>query len=171
MRFLVLIAALFLTGCWAGEALYSDSDAKQPIPAGSYRAINEDGKDGVENVVLLPNGMTQIGDPDGKALYGFAPLDDQNRRFIVWYRENNDNAADARGQVYLLLERRSNDEFVMYMPKCDDLDSEIAAKAGAIVEKGAIPTCHFKSRASLETAMRQLRPTKDLIRIVRVRGE
>jgi hypothetical protein len=168
MRFLVLLAALLLTGCWAGEGLYSNTDAKQPIAAGTYRATNADGETKIENVSLLANGMTRIGDTDGKGLYGFAPLDRQNRRFIAWYREDN-GSPNENAQIYLLLERRSNDEFVLYFPDCKDANAEIARKAGATIEKGGVDTCHFRTRASVETAMRQVRISGDVIRIVRVR--
>ena len=78
LRFLILAAALMLTGCWMGDGLYSSDDARQPIPAGIYRATAPDEKPHLERVTLLPNGMTTIGDEDGKNLYGFAPLDDAN---------------------------------------------------------------------------------------------
>ena len=170
MRVLVLLAALLLTGCWAGDGLYSSSDARQPIAAGTYQATNPDGQTRLENVVLLANGMTRIGDTDGKGLYGFAPLDGENRRFVAWYHEDSGNSED-RAQLYLLLERRSKDEFVMYMPTCDGEDAAVATKAGASVEKGSVNTCTFPTRASVENAMRQIRVSKDVIRIVRFRGK
>ena len=170
MRLFLLLAALLLAGCWEGEGLYSSRDSRQPIAAGTYRATNGDGESRLENVTLLANGMTRIGDVEGKGLYGFAPLDREGRRFIAWYHEDNDSA-DDRAQLYLLLERRSKDEFVMFMPKCDGADAEIAQKAGASVEKGGIDTCHFRTRASVEAAMRQVRISGDVIRIVRARDK
>ena len=170
MRFLVLLSALLLSGCWAGDGLYSKSDARQPIPAGTYRATDPDGKTRLENIALLPDGMTRIGDTDGKGLYGFAPLDEQNRRFVAWYHEDSADP-DDRTQVYMLLERRSDDEFVLYAPQCDGDGAEIATRAGARVEKGSVDTCVFATRASVETALRQIRNSEDAIRIVRFRGK
>jgi hypothetical protein len=170
MRFLILLTAFLLTGCWAGEGLYSNKDAKQPIPAGTYRATNPEGETHLENVTWLANGMTRVGDTDGKGLYGFAPLDRQNRRWVAWYREDN-GSPDEKAQLYLLLERRSSDEFVLYFPDCKGENAEIARKAGATIEKGGVDTCHFLTRASVENAMRQVRISKDVIRIVRVRGK
>jgi hypothetical protein len=170
MRLIIFLSALLLAGCWAGEGLYSNQDAKQPIPAGTYRATDPDGKTKLENVSRLANGMTRIGDDEGKGLYGFAPLDKQNRRFVAWYREDN-QSPNEKAQVYLLLERRSNDEFVLYFPDCKGENAEIARKAGATIEKGGVDTCHFLTRASVETAMRQVRVSDDVMRIVRVRGK
>ena len=167
MRMLILAAALLLTGCWAGDRLYSSRDARQPISAGIYRTSNGDDRVRIEKVTLLPDGLTEIGDGDGKGLYGFVPLDKENRRFVAWFRKDEETAQD-HVQLYMLLERRSADEFVLYVPECKDELAEIARKAGATIEQGSSDTCHFLTRASLETAMRQVRISGEVMRIVRV---
>jgi hypothetical protein len=170
MRLLILAAALMLTGCWMGDGLYSSDDARQPIPAGIYRATARDEKTHIEKVTLLPNGMTTIGDEDGKNLYGFAPLDSDDRRFVVWYRKDEDSPNDHT-QLYMLLERQSADEFVLYLPECKGELAELARKAGATIEEGTTDVCHFLTRSSVETAMRQVRISGDVMRIVRVRDK
>src|SRR4051794_24178207 len=129
MRYLVLLAALLLPGCWAGEGLYSNGASRQAIPAGLYRATNNDGETHIEQVTRLANGLTRIGDSEGKGLYGFAPLDREKRRWVVWYREDNDSG-NERAQLYMLLERRSNDEFALYLPNCEGENAELAQRAG-----------------------------------------
>jgi hypothetical protein len=166
MRFLILAAALLLSGCWIGDGLYSNSDSQQPIPAGIYRGTSGE-KIEVEKVTLLANGLTEIGDGDGKGLYGFAPLDQANGRFVVWFRQDEETRQD-RAQVYLLLERRSTNEFVFYWPQCKGELAEIARKAGATVGQEAADTCRFPTRASLEKAMRQVQISGDMFRLVRI---
>ena len=170
MRFLVLVAALLLTSCWMGDGLYSNRDARQPIPAGIYRTSSGDDRIQIEKITLLPNGLTQIGDGDGKGFYGFAPLDKENRRFLAWFRKDEETPQD-RAQFYMLLDRRSADEFVLYLPECKAELAELARKAGATIEKGTTDVCHFVTRSSLETAMRQVRISGDVMRIVRVRDK
>jgi hypothetical protein len=170
MRFLILATALLLSGCWVGDGLYASSDARQPIPAGVYRTTSGEERTQVEKVTLLANGLTQIGDGDGKGFYGFVPLDKENRRFVAWFRKDEETPED-RGQVYMLLERRSADEFVIYLPECKGELAEIARKAGATLEEGTTDVCHFPTRSSLETAMRQVQISGDVMRIVRVHGK
>ena len=166
MRFLILAAALLLSGCWIGEGLYANGDSQQPIPAGIYRGTSRE-KIEVEKVTLLANGLTEIGDGDGKGLYGFAPLDRAKGRFVVWFRQDEETPQD-RAQVYLLLERRSANEFIFYWPQCKGKLEEIARKAGAVVERNAADTCQFATRASLERAMRQVQISGDMFRLVRI---
>jgi hypothetical protein len=170
MRFLIVAATLMLTGCWMGDGLYSSDDARQPIPAGLYRVTSGSEKVRLERVMLLPNGLTKISDEDGDGLYGFAPLDQRNGRFVVWYHKA-DESPDDRVQLYMLLERRPAREFVLYLPKCDGDLAEIARKAGAAVEEGVTNTCQFPTRASLEAAMRQVQISGDVIRIVYLRDK
>jgi hypothetical protein len=166
----IFVAAFLLAGCWAGEGLYSASDAQQAIPPGMYRATNDEGESHLELVTILPNGMTQISEEEGKSLYGFARLDDQGRRFVAWYRKD-EASSNERAQLYMLLEKRTNDEFSLYLPRCDGEDAEIAQKAGATVEKGMVNTCIFQSRADVEKAMRLIQHPEKLIRLVRVRDK
>jgi hypothetical protein len=170
MRLLLLFATLLLTGCWVGDGLYSSSDARQPIRPGIYRTTAGEGRTQIEKVTLLPNGLTEIGDGDGQGFYGFAPLDKENRRFVAWFRKDEETPED-RGQLYMLLERRSADEFVLYLPECKGELAEIARKAGATVEQGSADTCQFPTRASLESAMRQVKISRDVMRIVRLRDK
>jgi hypothetical protein len=170
MRFLVLAAALLLTSCWVGDGLYSNGDARQPIPAGIYRTTSGEDRIKIEKVTLLPNGLTQIGDGDGKGFYGFAPLDKDNRRFVAWFRKDEETPED-RAQFYMLLDRRSADEFILYLPECKGELAELARKAGATIEEGTPDVCHFLTRAGLENAMRQVQISGDVMRIVRVRGK
>src|SRR4051794_5524610 len=104
MRLLILAATMLLTGCWVGDGLYSSSDARQPITPGIYRTIDGDEMTRVERVAVLGNEMTEIGDGDGRGFYGFAPLDKENRRFVTWYRKDEESPQD-RSQFYMLLER------------------------------------------------------------------
>jgi hypothetical protein len=169
-RLPLFTATLLLAGCWVGDGLYSNRDATQPIPAGIYRTSNGEDRVQIEKVTLLSNGLTEIGDGDGKGFYGFAPLDGENRRFVAWFRKDEETPQD-RGQLYLLLERRSADEFVLYVPECKGELAEIARKAGAKIEEGSADTCMFPTRSSLETAMRQVRISGEVMRIVRVRDK
>jgi hypothetical protein len=168
MRRFILLAFLLLAGCWTGEGLYSNSDAHQPIPAGAYRATNPDGQVRVETVTLLPDGMTRIGDNEGKGVYGFAPLDHDNRRFVAWYQAENAGPED-HGQLYLLLERRSDDEFLMEFPSCDGEAADVARRAGATVKTGSVAECQFPTKAAVEGALRQLPMTDDAMKMVRIR--
>jgi hypothetical protein len=167
MRLLILAMALLLTSCWVGEGLYSNGDAQQPIPAGTYRATSGDERTQVEKVTLRANGLTEIGDGDGKGFYGFVPLDKDNRRFVAWFRKDAETPQD-RGQLYMLLERKSAGEFIFYLPECKGELAEIARRAGAAVEEGAADTCQFPTRASLESAMRQVQISGDVFRLVRI---
>jgi hypothetical protein len=168
MRCLIYLAALLLAGCWEGDRLYSIGDARQPIPAGTYRLTAADGETGIEQISLLASGLTQLGDKDRKHLYGFVPIDGQNRRFVVWAYHDKE-AGGERSQLYLLLERRSNDEFALYMPRCIGDEAEIARRAGAVIENGTVSVCKFPTRASLESALRQIGASNDTMKIVRVR--
>lgn len=170
MRLLIFALALLLSGCWVGDGLYSSSDASQAIPAGIYSAINSDGETRLERVTILPNGLTQIGVGDETGFYGFAPLDRDNRRFVAWYHKD-DGSSDDRTQLYLLLERRSADEFLLDIPQCKGELADIARRAGAKIEQGTADACEFATRASLEAAMRQIQISKDAVRIVRLRGK
>ena len=78
------------TGCRSSrwpEAAPGKGIWRQPIAAGVYRTTNGDRIE-IEKVTLLPNGLTKIGDGDDKSLYGFAPLDRENRRFVAWFRKD-----------------------------------------------------------------------------------
>jgi hypothetical protein len=170
VRLLLLFATLLLAGCWVGDGLYSSRDARQPIRPGIYRTTAGDDRMQIEKVRLLPNGLTEIGDGDGRGFYGFAPLDKENRRFVAWYRKDEETPQD-RGQLYMLLERRSADEFLLYLPECKGELAEIARKEGATIEEGSTETCQFPTRASVENAMRQVKISGDVMRIVRLRDK
>jgi hypothetical protein len=68
----------------------------------------------------------------------------------------------------MVLERRSDREFVIYFPNCDGEDGDLARRAGATVEKQTMVTeCQFSSRASLERAVRGLK-LAGAMRLVRI---
>jgi hypothetical protein len=167
MRLVVPVVALLLTGCWEGNGLYSSGDATQPVPAGTYQLIIPDKKAEVAHVSILANGMTQVSEDDGKVEYGFAPLDRGNRRFVAWSEEKGDGPAQ-RPQIYTLIEKRSDSEFVLYPPRCDGREETVARGAGAALKTGIFNTCHFSTRTSVEKAMRQLRVSGRVIRFVRI---
>jgi hypothetical protein len=167
---LITFASLLLVGCWTGRNFYTDSDAISAIKPGIYRA-SYGGETHTEYVSFLQNGLTQVADNEGKATYGFKPLDDQHRRFVGWYADTKDASNDG-SQVYIVLERRSNNEFALYLPTCDGEDAAIAKLEGATIQKQTIVAeCNFLTRVSLENAMRRVRFVGDVIRLVRIESK
>src|SRR4051794_13239651 len=116
MRFLILIAALTLSGCWTGDGLYSDGDARPALSPGTYETTY-DGETHRETISVLPSGLTEVNDKDGKTSFGFAPLDGEGRRFVAWERDRDAPPSDNH-QTYMLMERSTNGEFAWYFPKC-----------------------------------------------------
>jgi hypothetical protein len=125
------------------------------------------GETHTERVSLLPNGLTEFADKDGSQLFGFAPLDAKGSRFVAWDRDA-DAAPSDRTQGYLVLEPRPNSEFLLYMPSCAGIEEEVARQSGATIREGTVNECRFPTRASLENAMRQVRISRDAVRLVRV---
>lgn len=126
-----------------------------------------DGETHREAISVLPSGLTGMADKDGKTAFGFAPLDGEGRRFVAWERDRDAPPGD-NSQTYMLVERRANGEFVWYFPKCGGDEAEIAQRAGAAVHKGTVDECRFPTRASLESAMRNVEISGEVMRLVRV---
>ena len=172
MRALIAIAlSVLLAGCWAGEALYSISDARPVMPTGGYRLVNIEGRalPKAVPVSVRPDGFTYIGGNDTGVPHltvGFAPLDNDGRRFAAW-------TMHAPALAYGLLERAANGDYVLYIPSCDETGA-FARLAGASVEvpEGLPPQCRFPNRASLEDALRRLpipeRPPGMVYRLTRL---
>jgi hypothetical protein len=59
MRALVLCAALLLCGCWTGDRLYADADARSVIPPGSYRFVSADEQIEVR-ILSAEGGLTRL---------------------------------------------------------------------------------------------------------------
>ena len=169
MRLLISFAALMLSGCWTGDGLYSDGDARPAVPSGIYQ-MSYAGETHTERVSLLPNGLTKFTDEDGTQLFGFVPLDAKGTRFVAWDRDSEAPPSDHT-QGYLVLESRANGEFFLYMPNCIGNEAEIAKRAGATVRVSTVNECQFPTRASLETAMREVRISREAVRLVRTPGK
>jgi len=172
MRKLIAAAfALLLSGCWMGSNLYSASDARPAMPPGLYRLEGIESENPTGRVLNLPNGMTQFGDGDERLLIGFVPLDAEGRIFASWVPDHAVDRAAEPVVIFNLVERLGDDVYIFYLPTCDGEDREIARAAGAVVELGpSVTTCTFDSRASLEDALRRLRPRpeREYMRLVRI---
>jgi hypothetical protein len=173
MRF-VLIAwlSLVLAGCWVGKGLYSNADARPAIPPGVYRATGPDQPPRIYRVSMLSNGLTQFDSGENKETYGFAPLDSGRGTYVAWLDLKPDGAGiDVNGdvQIYALVARESNGEFLIVPPECKDEEAAMARKVGATVETGTAPACRFPDRRALEKAMRLLpRDKSTAMRLTRI---
>ena len=163
MRRLVIgLLSLTLSGCWIGEGLYSNNDARIGIEPGVYRMSAQSEPPQVTRVTLLANGMTQMTDKDGADVYGLVPLDPATGRFAVWFNDKDQKGSAKPAQFYFLGQKHADGSFTLYMPECSGEEAEIARRAAAVVEEASgVSACRFKSRASLETALRQLHPTDE----------
>jgi hypothetical protein len=163
-RLLIALLSLALAGCWVGDRLYADRDARPALVPGLYRASAPGEKPGDVRISILPNGLTQMADADGTDpdVYGFAPLDLQRGTFVVWHGEEKGGRSAEGKQLYLLGQRRNDGSFTIYVPFCDGAEAQLARRAGAILggtgKAGDPITCRFRSRTSLENGLRQLRP-------------
>ena len=158
-RLMIALLSLALAGCWIGEGLYADGDARLAITPGIYRASTPDQPPQETRVTILPNGMTQMTGKDATDVYGFVPLDTQGK-FAVWFNDKDQKGSPKPIQMYFLGMARADGSFVLYIPECAGAEGEIARHAGAVVEQNSSATaCKFSSRASLEGALRQLQPT------------
>jgi hypothetical protein len=161
MRLLLIAPLAFaLAGCWAGLNLYSASDARPAIPPGLYKATSDGEAERVYRVSILPNGLTQFDTGEKKEIYGFVPLDAAGGSFVGWMNLDEDPAAAGEtkeaNQVYALVVSQPRGGFIAYAPECRDEAGEIARRSGATVEKGESNVCFFRTRASLEAALRLL---------------
>lgn len=152
MRLLIAFVALLLSGCWIGTNLYLPVDARAVVTPGTYRWTTPSGEAGVAKVSIAANGMTSI-DVDGDvSLIGLAPLDAQAQTFVSWSTEEDT-------QFYELAVRQPDASVILYTPSCEGEQAETARTAGAMIERGMLSTCRFASRASLESAMRRIKPS------------
>jgi hypothetical protein len=168
--FLAALISLLLGGCWIGDGLYADGDARPALQAGIYRVSARDEPERDIRVTMFPTGMTELADTDGTDIYGFVPLDAQQRTFAAWH--NDKDGTDRRLQLYFLGQKQPDGSFTFYLPSCDGAEAEIARRAGAVVEAShSATTCRFTNRAKLEAALQELRPTEqgEMMRLKRVR--
>ena len=172
MRLLIWPLLMLLAGCWTGDRFYRASDARVAIPAGLYRSLDER-EPVMVRVTIDADGMSRFTPDDATrpSRLGFAPLDAQGRRFVVWQaQESGHPIGDDIGQ-YSLLERRGDGEYVFFMPICE-LTASLAAAFGArLLPNDADPAeCRFPNRERLEAALRQFTPPPDHAgaRLVRV---
>jgi hypothetical protein len=170
---LIAFVSITLAGCWIGKSLYSNADARPAIPPGVYRLTGPDEPTKVYRVSMLPNGLTQFDSGEKKETYGFAPLDSGRGTYVAWLDLKPDGAGidlNDDVQIYALVARQSNGEFLIVPPECNDEEAEMARKAGAAVETGTAPACRFPDRRALEKAMRLLpRDDKSTLRLARIR--
>jgi hypothetical protein len=171
-RLLIVLACFVLSGCWYGLGLYSNSDARPAIPPGVYHATG-DGPDRAYRISILPSGLTQFDVGEKGVGYGFAPLDRKHGTFVAWANVEDDNAAtDGRKgtyQMFALMVRKSNNEFLIYAPDCKDEGADIAREVGATIETGTPPACRFPTRAALEKALQQVpRKEDDALTLTRI---
>ena len=84
----VALLGLGLSGCWYGQGLFADSDARVILAPGIYR-LTEPAKSAHDvTISVLPSGMTKLNDPesdDGDAAYGFAAVPGKSGRFLGWF--------------------------------------------------------------------------------------
>jgi hypothetical protein len=154
MRWLILLFALPLAGCWEGDIFYATSDSRPALPPGTYHVVpTDDPADaGTAQVSILDNGMTQIRDDKGINAVGFAPLGSSS--FVAWIPEQEEGWA-----LYALFQKeRGRYRFVI--PFCDKT-KVIAAAAGAqIAPDPKVAICRFRTRAQLEDGLRHLEGRK-----------
>jgi hypothetical protein len=162
---LIALLSLALAGCWVGDRLFADKDARTALVPGLYRVSVPDEKPGEVRISVLRNGLTQMADSDGTGsdVYGFAPLDPQQGTFVAWHSDDKTSGSAEGEQFYFLGQRRNDGSFGIYLPFCSGAEAQIARRAGASIEgvrNASKPnTCRFSSRSSLENALRKLRPS------------
>jgi hypothetical protein len=164
--------AFLLTGCWVGQGLFSDRDAKRVIEPGVYRSAAPGEEAREVRVSILPTGLTRMSDPaDGENeddAYGFSPLDGGQRKFVGWFSKENDQNGE-RVQIYFLLQKVGPAAFTIYIPECKGATGALAKTAGASVDTGTAATCAFRSKDAVKRAMLQLRPdASELGHLVRI---
>ena len=159
-RLLTAFACFALASCWYGIGLFTPSDSRTVVPSGVYLATAKGETPRSYRISLLPNGMTEFDSGEKKETYGFSPLDSERGAYVMWMPVKNDDpkASDEPGeyQIYLLLVRVSDREFRIYPPECKEAGADVARANGATIDSGSYAGCQFKTRASLEAALRQL---------------
>ena len=162
LRLLALLSlAMGLSGCWYGQGLFADSDARAIITPGIYR-LTEPAKSAHDvTISMLPSGMTKLSDPesdDGDAAYGFAPVPGKSGRFLGWFAKA-DKPSQQQAQIYFFVEQRG-DSFAFFVPGCDGVDQGLATGAGAVVESGSSKSCLFSDKQSVLKAIAQVQPNE-----------
>lgn len=157
MRLLIPLLALLLSSCWMGRDIYTPKDARQALAPGIYSMTDPDGKVHEVRVSILGDGMTSISEDGDEDVSGFAPLDNEGRKFVHWMNIAGAEPKDPN-QFYQLAERRPDQSVIIYAPSCEAAEAEVARAAGAAIERGMAATCRFQNRASLEDAMRHFQP-------------
>ena len=167
LRPLVVVLTILLGGCWEGPVFYAASESVPAIEPGRYRAIAPEQHDEVAHILVGSDGMTRIEGDDPDDSYGFRPVDSEGRRFVMWVHDARQEGDET---AYALLERSGPGAYLIYHPRCDGADAEVAISAGAQrLADRAVPTCRFPDRASLESAIRNLHPVPaTAIRLVRL---
>ena len=159
---LLLPIVALLSGCvWGGPALYGAEQAETPVPAGRYRVtVDNDPTDGV----VIAEGHVTVLRVDGEAPTSvlLIPLADPTRKlWIIQAAVGPDGDRFAYG----LLERTASGWAAAPYIVCAETEALVRA-AGGTIERAppprsagdaaaGTPTCLFRTRASLETALRQ----------------
>jgi hypothetical protein len=153
--FFAFAAILFLSGCWLGDALYTEADARPGIVPGRYRVITPDGAAKVMLVSLRADGMTRIDledEPGNPSFFGFAPLDAAAGTYVAWW-----SPPRSRNQLaYALVRRESGGVYVALLPRCLETQAIVTAAGGTVRPGASAPTCSFPNRESLAAALRAL---------------
>ncbi len=159
---LVALLALALSGCWFGNGLFADSDARAVLEPGVYR-FTEPGKAAHDvTISILPSGLTKLNDPesdDGDATYGLVPVPGSSGRILGWFTKDGTPTSEQT-QLYFLGEKQG-DGFAFFVPGCEGSDGQIATTAGAEVEGGSGRSCRFTNKASVLKAIAQVKPNED----------
>jgi hypothetical protein len=155
------LLAIGLSGCWFGDGLFADSDARAILVPGVYR-LTEPAKSAHDvTISVLPSGMTKLDDPqsdDGDAAYGFVPITGKSGRLLGWFTKA-EKPSQAQAQIYFLVEKRG-DSFAFFVPGCEGADQQLATGAGATVESGFGKSCRFTDKQSLLKAIAQVQPNE-----------
>ena len=155
----VALLGLGLSGCWYGQGLFADSDARAILAPGIYR-LTEPAKSAHDvTISMLPSGMTKLNDPesdDGDAAYGFAPVPGRSSRFLGWFAKA-DKPSQQQTQIYFFVEQRGG-SFAFFVPGCEGTDQKLATAAGAVVESGSSKSCLFSDKQSVLKAIAQVQP-------------
>jgi len=155
VRRLILLLALPLAACWAGDSFYAASDSQPALPPGTYRAIPSDrpAEANLVRVSIRGDGMTTITDKDGDHALGFSPLG--GPYFVMWYRED-----EHRPEALYALFQNERHRYRLLVPFCDKTKAIAAAAGAQVVIDPKLTTCQFKTRAQLENGLRRLEGTK-----------
>ncbi len=148
-RLMVAAAMLALSGCWGGKAVFPASESVQPLPPGLYRLFDSERDFPDVRASVEENGLTRVYED---SVLGFVPLDNSNRLFVAWV----DSEGFEPGSVlYLLMERRSDREFLFYYPVCEGRSVRLASRDNPGLPAG---TCELESADEIRAGMSGLSP-------------